>query len=407
MELWKTLLKQAQGHARKAQEIAARNGGNLTTEDRIEYEQARDAAILAKERSDYAKENAHRTSRSKNAAADRNLLDYLSSSDDEAPDDDDDISLAKRHASTGNTGSSWAKTVIKQLTKAAGRPGRMEQRAGEPNLKAILAGSITVPPAVEIAPLPDKPVTLLDLIPRAEMTEATSSYLRQTVKTDNAAVVADGATKPTSIYTFTEIETKARVIAHLSEPFPERYLTDYDSLAQILDTQMVNGVLAKLEDRIVAGTGAGEDFRGILTTSGVTAVPYTSNAITTLRKARTALDVKGEKPNAWVLHPNDIEGIDLLREDGATGGFLMDTAAADVIFGPGSIRIPSLAVPEGTALFADWNQLRVLVRQGASTLASNQTGDLFDKNQVKLRSEGRFELEILRPQAIAVVDLTP
>ncbi|GEA79864.1 phage major capsid family protein [Cellulomonas uda] len=95
-----------------------------------------------------------------------------------------------------------------------------------------------------------------------------------------------------------------------------------------------------------------------------------------------------------------------MREDGATGGFLMNSAAADTVFGPGIRRVPSLAVPAGTALLADWSQVRLRVREDAQTLAFHQSGELFKYNLVQLRTEGRYGIEIRRPQAFAVVDLT-
>ena len=65
----------------------------------------------------------------------------------------------------------------------------------------------------------------------------------------------------------------------------------------------------------------------------------------------------------------------------------------------------SLAVPAGTAILGDWSQLRLKVRQDASTLAATQVGDLWQRNQVMLRSEGRYGAQLRRPQAFAVVDL--
>lgn len=69
-------------------------------------------------------------------------------------------------------------------------------------LKSLLSGEVRTPPAVEVAPLPDVPTTLLDLIVREPLDQSHFSYLRQVVPTDNADVVADGALKPTSVYMF-------------------------------------------------------------------------------------------------------------------------------------------------------------------------------------------------------------
>lgn len=294
------------------------------------------------------------------------------------------------------TGSRWANAVAAKMHDAAGAMG----------VKALLTGEITTPPAVEVVDLPAEPSNLLELIPRALLAEQTFSYLRQTVRTNNAAVVADGGTKPTSVFTFEEVEDRARVVAHLSEPFPIRYLSDHASMIQVLDQQMRQGVYDALSDQVVNGDGTGENLTGILATTGVTAVPFATDVLTTIRKARTALEVKGERPTAWVFNPADVEALELIREDGATGGFLMDAGAYDAVFGPGVQRVSSLAVAQGTAVLGDWSKARLRVREDVSTLAATQSGDLFETNRTKLRTEGRYGFEVLRPQAFAVVDLT-
>lgn len=78
----------------------------------------------------------------------------------------------------------------------------------------------------------------------------------------------------------------------------------------------------------------------------------------------------------------------------------------DVIFGAGIAQVTSTAVAQGTALLADWSQLKLQVREAESTMGCTQSSEMFDRNQVKLRSEGRFGLKFFRPQAVAVVDLS-
>ncbi|WP_375003718.1 phage major capsid protein [Aeromicrobium sp. CTD01-1L150] len=291
--------------------------------------------------------------------------------------------------------SAWAKHVTLQLA----------QKAQGMGVKALLTGEISTPSAVEVSALPAVPARLLDLVPREGLDEHTFAYLRQTTRTNNADVVADNATKPTSVFTFEEIEDRARVIAHLSEPFPIRYATDHTSMVQVLESQMEAGIFEALEDQIVNGDGTGENFTGLLNTSGISQVPYATDAITTLRKARTAQELKGERVTAVAMHPSDIEALDLLREDGSTGGFLLDTDAYERIFGKGVTGVPSVAVPVGQAIAGDWSTVRLRIREAASTLAATQAGDLFDKNQMKLRTEGRYGFQAFRPQALAVVDL--
>ena len=132
-------------------------------------------------------------------------------------------------------------------------------------------GDIDIPqvisPAVTTPAL--KPNRLLELLTTKTLDGNEFEYLRQTVRTNNAAVVADNATKPTSVYTFEEASGRARVIAHLSEPFPIRYLSDHDEVTNILGSQMAEDMYRILVSEILAGSGSGEHFTGLDSTSGV------------------------------------------------------------------------------------------------------------------------------------------
>lgn len=289
----------------------------------------------------------------------------------------------------------WGGRIIKAMRTATGQLG----------LKSLLSGTIDTPPAVEIEPLPDVPTALLDLIPRHSVGANTYSYLRQSARTNNAAVVADNAEKPQSTYTFEEIENRARVIAHLSEAFPIRYLQDYAALATVLNSEMRGGLMKALETEIVSGDGTGEHFVGLLTTSGVTDVAYLGDVFSTIRRARTTMQNLGENPNGWVLNPSDAETIELTRETSSAGGFLLGSSAEASIFG-NIPRVVSAQIPQGTALLADWTATGLGIREEANVLATTQSGSLFQKNQVQVRAEGRFSLDVFRPQAVAVVHLT-
>ena len=311
------------------------------------------------------------------------------------------MTSARRKSSTNQ--SAWTKAVATRLARVSGL-----------GAKALLAGPVEVPP-VFITPLPTAPTTLLDLIARAPYGAATIDYLRQTVRQNAAAAVPDGAVKPKSIYIFEEVSDRMRVVEHLSEPFPIRYLADYEGLTSVLDREMLDGLRAELERLMVNGDPDGEnaeEWPGILNTSGVTDVGYTGNLLGTCRHARTVLTDKGITPTAWCFNSADLESIELMRENAdGSGKFLVDSAAADVIFGKGLPRVASPAVPQGTALLAAWSTAQLLVREDAQTLAAQQgsTGDgkdLWETNQVRLRCEGRFLGKLIQPSALAVVHLT-
>jgi HK97 family phage major capsid protein len=286
----------------------------------------------------------------------------------------------------------WAaKTATKVLTAA--------QQHG---VKALVTGSIDVanPISVGVVPMPTNPTRLTDLIVQREgLTGNAFSYLRQTVRTNNAAPVADLALKPTSVYTYAEIDDKAHVIAHLSQPIPERYLADHTQLEELLSSEMFNGVLNAVETQVISGSGVGENVTGILTAAGTTQVPWTTDIFTTLRKARTALQVKQEVPTAWAFSLADAESLDLAKD--ANGQFYGDQPT---IFG----NIPKVfaaGIPAGFAILADWTQCKLFVREDVK-LDADRSGSNFTSNAVVLRAEGRYGFGVLRPQAFAIVDLT-
>jgi HK97 family phage major capsid protein len=305
----------------------------------------------------------------------------------------------------GGRTSPWSKDVAGRMARTM-----IQDVDGQ---KAVVSGSIGVPTPIEtdIVAMSSGPASLLELIPVRLLaggfgTGNSFSFLKQTVRTNNAAPVADGALKPTSVYTIEEVEDRVRVLAHLSEPVPERYFADHQNLEDFLRTEMEMGIRAELESQVVAGDGTGENLTGILETSGVISQAFATDKLTSIRKALTSLQVYGMTPTALVLNPTDLESLDLLRVDGATGAFLLGDPAGDEAANIWRVpRVPSTAVPAGTALLADFTQAEVIVREDA-TLAADRSGENFTKNLVTLRVEGRFGFAVKRPNAFAVIDLT-
>ena len=143
----------------------------------------------------------------------------------------------------------------------------------------------------------------------------------------------------------------------------------------------------------------GETLTGIRATSGTIAAPYSTGLFATIRRARTHMDLLGEVPTGWVLHPTGLENIDLQTD---TNGrpYLVGTGGDDRSNAPfGDLpRVPSSRIPQITAILADWRQCRLYVREEVR-LDMDRSGVLFDHNQVKLRAECRTGFAVLRPQA--------
>lgn len=291
------------------------------------------------------------------------------------------------------TGSTWATSV--------------REKVFNPQTKALQSGTIGIPsPIVSgIIHLPEFPSRVLDVLVNRRQIGSTNtfSYLRQSVRTNNAAPVADSATKPTSVYTYVEVEDRVRVVAHLSEAIPERFLADDVQVQEFLESEMLSGLAHAVEAQVLSGAGTGENMTGLLATSGVLTQAFATDVPTTLRKARTALEIQGDSPTAFLMHPSDVESVDLTRA--STGGpWLMSEPSRGPVFGNVPI-VPTIAVTAGTAVLGDWAYLQLIVREDAQ-IAVDRSGTLFQKNQMQMRVEGRYGVAVLRPSAFVIADLT-
>lgn len=413
MSKLKMLQDAARGEAKAAREIAEKAAGdnrNLTADERTKYD-----AHMEKGRG--------YLTQIKDAKRDEEITAGAKALADEIGNP-----IGSNFRESGRKG--WAQTAVKSLR------GSMTDQRGT-GIKALVSGTIGVPNPIGdgILALPAAPRTILDLLRgdvstdlgnwdgpgnyNYESTEQlanslfggdgqsnTFSYLRQTVRTNNAAPVADHGVKPTSVYTVEEKEDRYRVIAHLSEAIPQRYFHDDRSLGEFLASEMALGLEWATEAQALTGSGTGENLTGILATSGIQTQAWATDLLTTTRQALTKLQVQGMAPTAWAVNPADAEKFDLLREGTGDGAFLLG--------GPGSgsattlwtiPRVPSNAVPVGTAILADWGMAELKVRQDA-TLHIDTSGTLFTKNEVIFRMEGRFGLAVKRPSAFVSVDLT-
>lgn len=287
--------------------------------------------------------------------------------------------------------------------------------------KAIMApsGSVEAPsPTGMLAPLGDKVETLLQLIPQEPLTDSDGfSYLQETVRTQNAAVVAAAALKPTSVYTLERKEDRARVIAHLSEPIPRQWLSDAQGLRRYLDTVLREGLLLALESEIIDGDGTGEHFTGMLATSGINVQAWDTDILTTARKAQTTLELLSIAPGAYVFNPTDWETIELSVDlQGKYQMTVAPDARQSLPVDRARRRLWGLPVALSTGLTAGVGLLvdfagstalfereKVAIDWSEATVVDGTSA--FEKNLVVFRAEGRWGFAVTRPAGIVELDL--
>ncbi|MCP9209963.1 phage major capsid protein [Streptomyces cucumeris] len=307
-------------------------------------------------------------------------------------------------------GSGWADSVLKAVSGADG-------------FKGILAsGTVAVDVPLEPEPVhQDVPVLAVrQLMPNVQNTTGRFAYLRQNTRTNNAAVVAPGAKKPTSTYQLERIDDRVRTIAHLSEPIAKQDLDDVPLLRPFIDQEMRLGLDLALENEIINGSGSGEHLTGLANVSGSQSQAYTTDVLTTARKAVTKLERYGYIGRAgWLMSPEDWEAFELTQDNEARFYYGGPVAAVNTASRRlwGVPVVVSEAATDGTAYLADFSQMKLQVRQDGvldwsenvydpNALGTGSGASDFERNMLRFRFEGRFGLEILRPSAIVEVDLT-
>ena len=287
---------------------------------------------------------------------------------------------------------------------------QMRERAQELGSKAlVLPGSTTHAISVEpeVVEQGRRPLSLLEALPAQAAEASIYRYLRQVEFTPNAQIVPAGQEKPVTRTRVEPIDAELKVIATLSEPVDTSLLQDFDQLDQFIARQLLWAVARELERQVIDGSGEGDEFAGILATTGVQQQEFLGDPLTTLAAAQSRLEVLGFTPGVFVVSPDDYVRLITARDQSGSLDFRGDGAPVDApgrrIWGTSAVL--SAAVADGTALALDPRGF--LIRFGAAGLKVDWdlSGELFRRNQAQARVEGRFAVDIRQPQAAVVIEL--
>lgn len=292
--------------------------------------------------------------------------------------------------------------------------GRIREAHWERGFKAFTGhGQITTSvPLIPATPVEQgrAAVSILELLPTHARQTPHYNFLRQTVFDNKAAIVAPGDEKPVSTMSVETVEAELRVFAHLSEPVDKYVLQDNDTLAAFISRQLLWGLQVTLQDEIVNGEGDTGDtppephLVGLLATDGIQTQTAGADRVTTLRAASTKLEVLGFETGAFILSSTDWEAIETARS--TSGSFDLGgpvDRAARKVWGVPVVTSPSLT--DGQAVALDLSTVEVDYGAEGIQIEWDASGELFEKNQVRVRVEGRFGLSVTQPQGVVSVAL--
>ncbi|SIS19520.1 phage major capsid protein [Williamsia sterculiae] len=271
---------------------------------------------------------------------------------------------------------------------------------GQKNLSLTDSTAVVVV-APTIRPL-GRPVSILDVIEAQAVSSPTFKYLRQASRTNRAAVVAPGALKPTSEYGVDTIPRELKVIAHLSDGIAEYDLTDVADLQAFVGSELEYGLRLAVERELIQGDGTAGHLNGFAATSGIQTVAYATDLLRTTRKSLTAIEALGYQGAVFVVSPAVLEEIDL-AVTGGSGEYLNATAPFDRAEYKlwGVPIVPSTQLPAGVGYLVGADSVRLYTDPGATIrIQWDRASDDFERNLVRARLEGRFEVGVSRPESI-------
>lgn len=268
-------------------------------------------------------------------------------------------------------------------------------------------GTLVQPQRVAGTELPQRRMTIRSLLAQGQTNSSSIEYDREKLFTNNAAPVAEGASKPQSEIQFDEATAPVRTIAHWMRASVQ-ILADAPGLRSIIDQRLRYGLAYIEEAQLLTGSGTGQNLSGLITNATAYAAPGSLTASSPVDVARLMIlqVALAEYPaNGIVMNPIDMAAIEMMKDQ--AGGYLIGDPQGTI-----QKRLWGLPVIETQAIGVDKSLVgafdlaaQIFDRQDATVEVSTEDQDNFIKNKVTIRAEERLALAIYRPQALVYGDL--
>lgn len=249
--------------------------------------------------------------------------------------------------------------------------------------------------------LPQRMLTVRDLIASGQMGGNSLEYIKETGFTNNAAMVAEGALKPQSDLKFDTVTTSAKVIAHYMKA-SRQILDDAPQLQSVINNRLIYGLKLKEEAQLLNGDGTGQNLLGIIPQASAYEPALTLAAATKIDRLRLSMlqAVLAQYPaSGHVLNPIDWTGIELTKE----------TSGAYILANPQGVASPTMwglpvvqsqSITAGNFLTGAFSLGAQLFDRWASRVeVATENEDDFVKNMVTILAEERLALAVYRPEA--------
>jgi HK97 family phage major capsid protein len=233
----------------------------------------------------------------------------------------------------------------------------------------------------------------------------TLEYVKETGFTNNAAPVAEGASKPESDIQFDLLTTSAKVIAHWTKA-SKQVLSDISQLRSLIDQRLLYGLAYVEEAQLLKGDGTGQNLNGIIPQATAYAAPISLadiNIMDVLRLAMLQAALAEYPATGHVMHPTDWAGIETLKD--SQGRYIIGNpqgTTGPTLWGLPVVATQAMTVRKfltgafklGAQVFDRWD----------ARVETGYVNDDFIKNLVTVLAEERLALAVYRPEAFIYGD---
>jgi len=261
-----------------------------------------------------------------------------------------------------------------------------------------------VPPDMRVVLSAQRRIMVTDLMPNVDVNSQFVAFVQETTFTNNAAAVAEGATKPESALVYTRVTAQMGKVA-TTLPVTREQLMFVNAMEALLKNRLGFQVRLELEREVLLGSGSSPEMRGIQNTVGIqTQAQSTDDVFTAILKAITKVNstVGMADASAIVMNPNNWLTARTVKD--TTGRFILGNP--DEIGPPRVWGLPvvaTIAETAGTALVGDFQTYSELDRGMDLTVELGYINDDFTKNIVRMLAELFAVVLVYRPTAFCTV----
>lgn len=250
-----------------------------------------------------------------------------------------------------------------------------------------------------------RPPQLLDILPKNTTGQPSIVWMQQTTRTQAAAEVSEGGAKPEAAFVWSETSSPVEEIA-VQIPVTDRMMEDSPQIQGLIETQLREDMVERLDQQCLEGNGTPPNLSGILDqgsilTTAVSGGNMPHAIMRAMRLIRTG--VSRAIPTHVLMNPVDYE--DMVLQPGTNDDFLFG--------GPGEMTIPRVwglpiiqneEIVEDTVLVGAFSarNIQLYERRGIS-VEQGWIGDQFKENKRTIKMWGRWALAVYRPTAFCTV----